>query len=202
MCLQYCRRRHLCLQYCRRRWGSHTAKRPLTCLWASIVGTRIHHTWYTWWGSSYTNSISQVPTSTLPEEANASPHMCLTFYSDINSVMRNNHHHYPHSAWATRLRNIRTLSPSPVKPSPLSIKGDALPPTKEIDFLEVHFFKLRLTRSIAQKPLKHTLEHLAHSGVPVALGPSGRTRPNLSYTPPFSFSFVTPLQTSSTWAQE
>ena len=50
---------------------------------------------------------------------------------------------------------------------------------------EVHFFKLRLTRSIAHKPLKHTLEHLAHSGVPVALGPSGWTRPGLSYTPIF-----------------
>ena len=153
---------------------------------ASIVGTRIHHTWYMWWGSSYTNSISHVPTSTLPEEANASPNLHLTFYNDINSVMRANHHHYPHSAWATRLRNIRTLSLSPVKPSPLSIKGDALPPTKEIDFPEVHFFKLRLTRSIAEKPLKHTLEHLVHSRVPVALGPFGRTRPGLSYTPPFS----------------
>jgi len=69
---------------------------------------------------------------------------------------------------------------------------------REIDFPEVHVFKLRLTRSIAKKPLKHTLEHLAHSGVPVALGSSGRTLPVLSYTPPFSFSFVTPLQTSST----
>ena len=127
------------------------------------------------------------------KKPNATPHVHLTFYSDINSVMRANHHHYPHSTWATRLRNIRTLFFSPVKPPLLSIKGDALPPTKEIDFLEVHFFKLRLTRSIAQKPLKHTLEHLAHSGVPVALGPSGRTRPGLLNTPPFSFSFVTPL---------
>ena len=167
-----------------------------------MVGTRIHHAWYTWWGSSYTNNISQVQMSTLPEEADTTPHVHLTFYSDINIVVRGNHHHYPHSASATRLRNIRTLSLSPINPSPLSIKGDALPPTKEIDFPEVHFFKLRLTRSIAQKPLKRTLEHLPHSGVPVALGPPGRTRPGLSYTPPFSFSFVTPLQTSSIWAQE
>ena len=86
------------------------------------------------------------------KKPNATPHVHLTFYSDINSVMRANHHHYSHSTWATRLRNIRILSLSPVKPSPLSIKGDALPATKEIDFLEVLFFKLRLTRSIAQKP--------------------------------------------------
>ena len=196
MCLQYCRRRHLCLQYCRRRWGSHTAKRPPTCLWASIVGTRIHHTWYTWWGSSYTNNISQVPTSTLPEEANTTSLVHLTFYSDINSIVGAYHHRYPRRRGQQGLEtSVLSLSLSPVKPSPLSIKGDALPPTNR-----VHFFKFRLTRSIAQKPLKHTLEHLAHSGVPVALGPSGRTRPGLLHTPPFSFSFVTPLQTSSTWA--
>ena len=166
MCLQYCRRRHLCLQYCWRRWGSRTAKRPPTCLWASIVGTRIHHTWYTWWASSYTNSISQVPTSTLPEEANATPHVHLTFYSDINSVMRANHHHYPHSAWATRLRNIHTLSLSPVKPSPSSIKGDALPPTKGS------------TSSSSDSLDQH--QHLTTVGPPSSdRNPSGQSQPNL-----------------------
>ena len=139
-----------------------------------------------------TNSILQVPTSTLPEEANTTSHVHLTFFSDLNSIV-GAYHWLSSSAWATRHSNIRTLPLSSVKPSPSSIKGDVLPPTKE-----GHFFKFRLTGSIAHKPLKHTLEHLAHSGVPVALGPSGRTRPGLLYTPPFSFSFVTPLQTSST----
>ena len=162
------------------------------------MGARIRHTMYPWYGFSHTNSILQVLTSSLPEEANATSHVHLTFYSDINSIVGAYHHRYPRSAWATRLRNIRTLSLSPVKPPPLSIKGDALPPTKRIDFPEVHFFKLRLTRSIAEKALKHTLEHLAHSGVPVILGPSSQTQPGLSYNPHFSFSFVTPLQTLCT----
>jgi len=28
--------------------GLPYGKKPPTCLWASVVGTRIHHTWYTW----------------------------------------------------------------------------------------------------------------------------------------------------------
>ena len=28
--------------------GLPYGKEPSTCLWASVVGTRIHHTWYTW----------------------------------------------------------------------------------------------------------------------------------------------------------
>ena len=72
--------------------------------------------------------------------------MHLTFYSDINNIV--GAYHYPILIGvATRLSNIRTLSLSPVKPSPSSIKEDALPPTKEIDF-----FKLRFTRSIARNP--------------------------------------------------
>ena len=62
-------------------------------LWASIGGARIYHTWYTWWGSPHTNSILQVPMSTLPEEAIATSHVHLTFYSNINSVV--GAYHYP-----------------------------------------------------------------------------------------------------------
>ena len=39
---------------------------------------------------------------------------------------------YP-PAWETRLSSICTLSPSLVRPSPSSIKGDALSPNKKID---------------------------------------------------------------------
>ena len=34
----------------------------------------------------------QVPTSTIPEEGNATSHMHLTFYSDINSVVAAYHY--------------------------------------------------------------------------------------------------------------
>ena len=67
-------------------------------------------------------------------------HMHLTSYSDINSVVGAYHYLVPtgmgnkaREAWATRLGNICTLSLSLVKPSPSSIKGGALPPTKETD---------------------------------------------------------------------
>ena len=84
--------------------------------------------------------------STLPKEANATSHVHLTFYSDVNSFV-GTYHQLSSSAWATRLSNIRTLSLSPVKPSPSSIKGDVLPPMKEVDF-----FKFRFTRLIAHNP--------------------------------------------------
>ena len=126
-------------------------KKPPTCLWASIVGARIHHTWYTWQGSSHTNSILQVPTSSLSEEANATSHVHLTFHSNVNSFV-GAYHRLSSSAWATRNSNIRTLPLSPVKPSPSSIKWDALPPTKRSDSPEVNFLKSRLTRSIAHNP--------------------------------------------------
>ena len=37
----------------------------------------------------------QVPTSTIPREGNATPHMHLTFYSDINSVVGAYHYLVP-----------------------------------------------------------------------------------------------------------
>ena len=74
--------------------------------------------------------------STLLEEATATSHVHLTFYSDINNFMGAYHHHCAHRRGQQGLVNIRTLPLSPVKPSPSSIKGDVLPPTGEINFPE------------------------------------------------------------------
>ena len=41
------------------------------------------------------NNILQVPTSTIPKEGNATSHMHLTFYSDINSVVGAYHYLVP-----------------------------------------------------------------------------------------------------------
>ena len=56
--------------------------------------------------------------------------MHLTFYSDINSVVGTYHYLVP-TGMGDKPNSIRTLILSLVKPSLLSIKGDALPPTEE-----------------------------------------------------------------------
>ena len=73
------------------------------------------------------NSILQVPTSTIPKEGNTTSHVHLTFYSDINSVVGAYHYLVP-----IGMGDKATLSL--VKPSLLSIKRDALPPTKGAPF--------------------------------------------------------------------
>ena len=80
------------------------------------------------------------------------------------------------SAWATRLRNIRTLSLSPVKPSPSSIKEDALSPNIR-DSSHSRFIRSIKFTSTESPGLnhEHTLEHLVHSGAPITLGPSSRS---------------------------
>ena len=78
--------------------NSHTV-RPPTCLWASIV----------LWAPGFTvpgergetphasrhQQFSQVPTSAISEEGNATAHMHLTCYSDINSVVGAYHYLIP-----------------------------------------------------------------------------------------------------------
>ena len=49
--------------------------------------------------------------------------------------------------------------------------------------------------------LEHTLKYLAHSGAPITLGPSDRSLTEPLAPPSFSLLFVTPQQTSSTWAR-
>ena len=123
----------------------------------STVGARVHHTWYTWYGFSHTNSILQVPTSTLPEEANATSHVHLTFHSDVNNFV-GAYHRLSSSAWATRLSNIRTLPLSPVKPSPSSIKGDALSPN-----IQVITFSLDRSSSLVHNHRTARFEPQAHA---------------------------------------
>ena len=111
--------------------NSHTV-RPPTCLWASTV---------LW-----------VPRFIVPSEHGETPNMPL----GINSICRSRHLPYPNKttkpptcirhptvlsaptiipyplAWATRLRSIRTLSLSLVRPSPSYIKGDVLSPNIQV----------------------------------------------------------------------
>ena len=79
--------------------NSHTVRSP-TCPWASIV----------LWAPGFTipgehgetrhmplgiKQYLQVPTSTIPEEDNATSHMHLTFYSDCNSIVDAYNHLVP-----------------------------------------------------------------------------------------------------------
>ena len=90
-------------------------KKPPTCLWASVVlwapGFTIHGTRGR--APHIPNSILQVPTSTLPKEANATSHVHLTFYSDTNSIVGAYHHRYP------RRRGQQGLETSVLSPSHL-----------------------------------------------------------------------------------
>ena len=64
----------------------------------SVVDAGIYHTKCTWWNPSYASrhqQFLQVPTSAIPEEGNATSHMHLTFYSDINSIVGAYHYLVP-----------------------------------------------------------------------------------------------------------
>ena len=63
----------------------------------------------------------QVPTSAIPKQDDGTSHVHLT----SNSVVGAYHHHVPVGV-GNKARSIRTLSLSLVKPSPSSIKGNAL----------------------------------------------------------------------------
>ena len=72
----------------------------------------------------------QVPASILLEEDSSTPRAHLTSYNDIDSIggrqPLSSFHHRRQQGLETSI-----LSPlSPIKPSPSSIKGDALPPTR------------------------------------------------------------------------
>ena len=81
-----------------------------------------------------------------------------------------------------------------VRPSPSSIEGDALSLKREDR--SVHS---DTTTEPLGSNLEHMLEHLAHSGAPVTLGPSDQSLTRPLAPPSFSLPFVTPQQTSSTW---
>ena len=55
--------------------------------------------------------------------------MHLTFYSDVNSIVGAYHYLIP-AGVGNKARSIRALSLSLVRPSPSSIKGDALSPKR------------------------------------------------------------------------
>ena len=132
--------------------NSHTVRPPI-CLWASTV----------LWPSGFT----------VPSAHGETPHMP----QGINSICRNRHLPYPNKtmepptcirrptvlwaptmalyppAWATRLRSIRTLSLSIIRPSPSSIKGDALSFNKEVDSSHSRF--IRSTKSTSSQSQNH-----------------------------------------------
>ena len=60
----------------------------------------------------------KVPTSTLPEEANTTSHVHLTFYSDVNSIVGAYHHRYPRRRGQQGLETF-VLSPSHLESHPL-----------------------------------------------------------------------------------
>ena len=68
------------------------------------------------------STVWRVLTSAMPEQDDITSHVHPT----SNSVVSAYHH------LATRLRSIRTLSLSFVRPSPSSIKGDALSPNIQV----------------------------------------------------------------------
>ena len=159
-------------------WASSTprpdkhGKTPPTCLWASTV----------LWAPSFT----------IHGEYGKTSHMLLTITTVLwaPTIIL-----YP-MAWATRLSSMRTLSLT-CKAIPFIYKrGCAL--SQQID-PSVHSYTI--TEPPGLDP-EHTFKHLAHSGVPVTLGPSDQCPTGPLVPPSFSFSFVTTLQTSSTWAQE
>ena len=138
----------------------------------SVVGAGIHHARYMKWGSSYTNSISQVPTSTLPEEANATPHVHLTFYSDINSVV--GAYHYP-ILFGVGNKAQKHPYPLPLtcKAIPFIYKRGCAPSNEK-----------RSTSSNSDSLDRH--QHLTTAGPPSSdHNPFGRSQPNLLYTPSF-----------------
>ena len=155
----------------------------------------------------------QVPTSAIPKEGDVTSHMHLTFYSNINSVVGAYKHPILASVGSKTYQQMYSL-PLTCKAIPFIYKRGCAPSnitqfssvdSRSYKSFQIH--QINLVHSLTTKePLgsnfKHTLEHLAHSGAPVALGPSDRSQPDLLYTPSFSFSFVTPLQTSSTWARD
>ena len=68
-----------------------------------------------------------------------------------------------------------SLPLSLVKPSPSSIKGDVLSPNTTINSPSVPSIEQFIQHTTTESPgsdLEHTFEHLAHSGVPITLGPS------------------------------
>ena len=67
--------------------------------------------------------------SAIPEEDDATSHMHLTLNSDINSVMGAYNHLVP-DGMGNKTWHTYTLPLSLVRPSALSIKGDALSPNR------------------------------------------------------------------------
>ena len=79
------------------------------------------------------NNVCRYRHLPYPDKDDGTSHVHLTFYSDINSVVGAYHHPVP-VGMGNKARSIRTLSLSLVRPSPSSIKGDALSPKKQSPF--------------------------------------------------------------------